>query len=173
MQRYKSFNIQEEKETKTKVRKAQNKPLGGFSIEFRDKTIDTREEFGHREIDCVNGKRNGKTVVLMTLVERKTRYGLVFKLKNKSMEEVVKVLKALKKKYGDSYYEIFKTITCDNGAEFKDAVGMSLNSDDKGTKIYYSHSFVHMKEAQMKTLIGSLEGSSRRGQISLELVVKS
>lgn len=49
----------------------------GVSIDFRP-DISDRVEFGHWEIDCVVGKREGKSTCLKTLVERKTRYGISF-----------------------------------------------------------------------------------------------
>lgn len=53
-----------------KQEKTHEKPTGGESIEFRP-DISDRTEFGHWEIDCVVGKREGKSTSLMTLVERK------------------------------------------------------------------------------------------------------
>ncbi|WP_100488225.1 hypothetical protein [Sporolactobacillus pectinivorans] len=42
----------------------------GRSIEQRDPDIETREEFGHREIDTVIGKKS-KYEVLLTLIEHR------------------------------------------------------------------------------------------------------
>ena len=58
-----------------KQEKYHEKPQGGESIDLRP-DISDRIEFGHWEIDCVVGKREGKSTCLMTLVERKTRYGI-------------------------------------------------------------------------------------------------
>lgn len=42
------------------------------SIEERDKTIETREEFGHWDIDTVDELKDKKDSVLLTLIERTT-----------------------------------------------------------------------------------------------------
>lgn len=117
------------------------KPNGGESIELRD-DISDRIEFGHWEIDCVVGKKEGKSTCLMTLVERKTRYGIVIKIKQKSKKCIVRALKQIKAQFGKYFYNIFKSITADNGSEFKDAEGMSLAlKNGKKVKIYYAHAY--------------------------------
>ena len=45
----------------------------GKSIELRDTTIETREEFGHWEIDAVRGTKDKTDDVLISLIERKSR----------------------------------------------------------------------------------------------------
>lgn len=117
------------------------KPNGGESIELRP-NIDDRVEFGHWEIDCVVGTRNGKSTSLMTLVERKTRYGIIIKIQKKSKKCIVNALKKIKAKYGKYFYDIFLSITADNGTEFKDALGMSLSvKNGKKVKIYFAHAY--------------------------------
>ncbi len=108
-----------------KQEKKHEKPQGGESIEPRP-DISDRIEFGHWEIDCVVGKREGKSSYLMTIVKRKTRYGITILIPKKSKKCIVNALKKIKSKFGKYFYDIFKTITADNGCEFKDAVGMSL-----------------------------------------------
>ncbi|MBS4803893.1 MAG: hypothetical protein KIC47_07580 [Clostridium sp.] len=44
----------------------------GRSIEERDKKIETREEFWYWEIDIVEGLKDKKDNVLLTLIKRKT-----------------------------------------------------------------------------------------------------
>ena len=117
------------------------KPIGGQSIEFRP-DISDRREFGHWEIDCVVGKRKGKSTCLMTLVERKTRYGISVLIPKKSKKCVVNALKKVKSLFGKYFYEVFKSITADNGSEFKDANGMSLSlKNGKSVKIYFAHAY--------------------------------
>lgn len=117
------------------------KPNGGQSIELRT-NIDDRTQFGHWEIDCVVGTRNGKSTSLMTLVERKTRYGIIIRIEKKSKKCIVNALKKIKAKYGKYFYDIFLSITADNGSEFKDALGMSLSlKNGKKVKIYYAHAY--------------------------------
>lgn len=117
------------------------KPNGGESIELRN-DISDRVEFGHWEIDCVVGTRNGKSTSLMTLVERKTRFGIIIKIAKKSKKCIVNALKKIKAKFGKYFYDIFLSITADNGSEFKDAIGMSLSlKNGKKVKIYYAHAY--------------------------------
>ena len=124
-----------------KQEKVHEKPVGGESIEFRP-NIEDRIEFGHWEIDCVVGKRKGKSTCLMTLVERKTRYGITLLIPKKSKKCIVKALQKIKTKFGKYFYDVFKTITADNGSEFKDAIGMSLKlKNGKSVKIYYAHAY--------------------------------
>lgn len=124
-----------------KAEKNRIKPNGGESIELRP-DISNREEFGHWEIDSIVGLKNGKSTSLMTLVERKTRYGIVIKIEKRTMKCVVSALKKVKRMYGKYFYDIFKTITADNGSEFKDAIGMSFKiKSGKMIRIYFSHAY--------------------------------
>ncbi len=69
-----------------------------------------RTEQNHFEIDLVQG-HHGKNCV-MTLVDRKTRFTIIVKLRNKTNIEVNQKLIPLIKMYH------IKTITADNGCEF-------------------------------------------------------
>lgn len=126
---------------KFKKEKLRLKPNGGESIELRE-NINDRLEFGHWEIDSVVGKREGKSTSLMTLVERKTRFGIVIKIPKKNKKSIVNALKKLKILFGKYFYDIFKSITADNGSEFKDAIGMScILKNGKKIKIYFAHAY--------------------------------
>jgi IS30 family transposase len=81
------------------------RPIGDRPLE-----AEQRMEWGHFEIDLVHGFR-GRSCV-MTLVDRKTRFTHIEKLKNKTTEEVNAHLIPLIKRFG------IKTITSDNGCEF-------------------------------------------------------
>lgn len=124
-----------------KIEKQVMKPNGGESIELRP-DISDRVEFGHWEIDCVVGKKEGRSTSLLTLVERKTRYGIIIKIPNKTKKSVVNALNKIKKMFGKYFYDLFLSITADNGSEFKDALGMSLKlKNGKSIKIYYAHAY--------------------------------
>jgi len=61
----------------TKQRKARkHKKVLGTSIEERPESVETREEFGHWEIDTVLGHKSNDDA-LLTLVERKSRHKIV------------------------------------------------------------------------------------------------
>lgn len=55
----------------------------GMSIEQRPAIINDRARFGDWEIDLVLGKKNIGEAVVMTLVERLTRYAIACKLPDK------------------------------------------------------------------------------------------
>ena len=112
----------------------------GKSIEERPDDVEDRESFGHWEMDCLVGKlTNRKTALVLT--ERKTRFEIVEKLKAHTTSEVVKALNRIEKKIGSAFYKVFKSITVDNGVEFKDVIGMekALRRKAKRTDIYYCH----------------------------------
>ena len=68
------------KRTYKKVKKTQARASAGESIEKRPEEIETREEFGHWEMDTVKGKRGKSKNSLLVLTERKTRDEIVMKL---------------------------------------------------------------------------------------------
>ena len=98
----------------------------GISIEKRPSEINYRETFGHWEMDCVIGKSKNKTTLLV-LTERLTRYEIIEKLKAHNTSEVIKALNRIEKRFKSSFYKIFKSITVDNGSEFKES---SLHGKD-------------------------------------------
>ena len=114
-----------------------NKRILSESIEQRPEEVQTREAFGHWEIDTVIGKRASEPVV-MTLVERKTRNDLLFLLEGKTSEAVNNCIRSLKEQYGDSFSKVFQTITADNGSEFSE---LSEQLDEYGSKAYFAHPY--------------------------------
>ncbi|WNM13586.1 hypothetical protein RNL84_00665 [Mesomycoplasma ovipneumoniae] len=50
----------------------------------RDKSIDSRQDFGHWELDLVVGKKVSGHDSILTLVERKTRKLFAKKVRNKN-----------------------------------------------------------------------------------------
>ena len=130
-------------EKKHKRKTTQKRATKGESIENRPDEIDTREEFGHWEMDSVVGARGVSKKALLVLTERKTRKEIIFLLKDHTSAAVVKALDRLERKLGKKFREIFKSITVDNGSEFADWEGMerSRRSKKKRTKIYYCHPY--------------------------------
>lgn len=122
---------------KVKVSKALAR---GTTIDSRPSEVDTRERFGDWEMDCVIGKSTNKKTLLV-LTERKTRMGLFLKLKAHITDEVRKAINRLEKQFGSYFYDIFKTITVDNGSEFKDfkSIEKALYRKGNRTKVYYCH----------------------------------
>lgn len=114
------------------------------SITLRPNIVESREEFGHWELDCVvSGKNQGKDA-LLTLTERKTRDEIIRKIKDQTAASVITEMDKLERYYGSLQFRtLFKTITCDNGSEFMDTEGLekSCLTKKKRTDIYYAHPY--------------------------------
>lgn len=116
----------------------------GTSIEKRPEDIDTREEFGHWEMDTVVGKRGESKHSLLVLTERKTRNELIYLLYEHTTEQVCKRLDQLEAEWGERFGQVFKTITVDNGSEFADWEGMQQSATDESEKrvtVFYCHPY--------------------------------
>ncbi len=81
-------------------------------ISERPKSVESRRIIGHWEIDTVMGK--GSSDCIVTLVERKTGFVQIGKLKDRTTHSLNKKTIALIRRDPDA----FKTITSDNGTEF-------------------------------------------------------
>lgn len=124
--------------------KIAHKNIKGTSIEERPAEVEKREEYGHWEMDCVEGKRGKSKAALLVLSERKRREQIIYKMQDMTQESVIKVLDTLERKYGTHFKEKFKTITVDNGSEFLGFKGMERSIKRPGeqrTKIYYAHPY--------------------------------
>lgn len=130
-----------EKKKYDKVRRTRAQK--GDSIEKRPEVVNTRETFGHWEMDTVVGLRGKSKKSLLVLTERKTRKEIIMELKRHTAAEVVKSLNKLERKWGKMFYKVFKTITVDNGSEFADFEGMEKAARRKGSrvKLYYCHPY--------------------------------
>ncbi|MDO6299408.1 IS30 family transposase [Enterococcus gallinarum] len=120
-----------------KARINRNKRILGELIEKRSDIVDSREEFGHWEIDTVVGLRTGKDHALLTLTERKTRYEMIIKIDGKVADPVNRALKTLQEAAGKDFARLFKTITSDNGAEFS-SISELLS---EVTAVYFTHPY--------------------------------
>ena len=116
--------------------------ITGRSIEEREEKINRREEVGHWEMDLVVG--SGHSCLQVLSLMRKTRKELIFKIPNKAQENIKRILDMLEKKFKDSFKNIFKSITSDNGVEFLDQKGIEnscLVKGQKRTTCYYAHPY--------------------------------
>ena len=100
------------------------------SIEYRPKEANTREEYGHWEGDLVIGTKK-RGAVLFTLTERKTREEIIVKIPGKKAEYVAQALDLIEKKYKRMFYTKFKTITFDNGGEFRNWKSLEKSYDNR------------------------------------------
>ena len=102
---------------------------GKRHISKRPEDVETRETFGHWEIDTVLGK--GGRDCIVTLVERKTRYTLIGKLKARTIDQLnARLLQIIKR-----HRKRIKTITADNGTEFH---GYKSIEQKTGVKFYFA-----------------------------------
>lgn len=122
----------------------QKRAVAGTSIEKRPEHIQTREEFGHWEMDTVVGAQGKTKKALLVLTERKTRKEKVVLMKERTARETVKALDRIERELGEKKFrEIFKSITVDNGMEFSDVKGLERSRRNKRirTKMYYCHPY--------------------------------
>lgn len=128
----------------------ENKKILGRSIEERDPSVGTRDEFGHWECDLVIGKKSGDKAIL-TLLERKSRESINMTIGSKEAAAVMYAFTILRKTYSEHFYEVFKTITTDNGSEFS---RLSELEDIADTFVYFAHPYTSCEK-------GSVENHNR------------
>lgn len=143
-----------------KKQSRKNKRIFGKSIEERDPAIDTREEFGHWEIDTVIGKKT-KDEALLTLIERKTRKEFIFRLPGKNAPSVEEALKALIETYKGSVPNVFKSITADNGSEFSD---LGALGKQEGIAVYFAHPYSSYERGTNERHNGMIRRFIKKGQ---------
>ena len=114
-----------------------NKRILGQSIEQRPEEVQTRQEFGHWEIDTVIGKRSADEA-LLTITERKTRQEIIIPLANKDAASVQIGMEEVKNRFGDLFPKVFRSITADNGSEF---AGLASLAEPWGSNVYFSHPY--------------------------------
>lgn len=115
-----------------KARKPQKNP-SIHSIEHRPKHVEKRTILGHWEGDTIRFNRQQKACVT-TLVERVSRLVYLFKNENGTSQHVMgHIEKALKA----STRKVWRTITFDNGTEFKHFKPL----EKAGCRIYFSHPY--------------------------------
>ena len=106
---------------------------GKKMIAERPPEVETREEFGHWEMDTVMG-RHASNHCLLSLVERKAGYVIIGKLRNRRKEVVTqRAVELIRKHRG-----WFKTITADNGTEFHDYKKIEAAT---GVPIYFANPY--------------------------------
>jgi transposase, IS30 family len=105
--------------------------LGGRSIDTRPLRILRRRQLGHWEIDTMVGP--GPAAVI-TLVERKTGYVLIGKVRSKSAADITRRAIALIR----AHKHKMRTITADNGTEF---AGHRRIEQLTGVRFYFAHPY--------------------------------
>lgn len=96
-------------------RDSRGRLAGKRMIATRPAAVETRRQLGHWEIDTVIGQSLGESSdCILTLVERKSGYVLIGKLRARTVEQASKATLGLMRRHPEK----FRTITADNGTEF-------------------------------------------------------
>lgn len=107
-------------------------------IDKRPESINSRQVFGHLEGDLVKGPQNGSGYVLLSLIERKTRFKEFIKLPNAKAETVLAYIRAF---FMRLPHCARLSITFDNGSEFCVSVMHKLEELFPGFKVYYTDTY--------------------------------
>ncbi|GFG47276.1 hypothetical protein ScFU97_06150 [Streptococcus canis] len=130
-----------------KVTKTNKKTLGK-AIEECPEYINDRSEFGHWEIDLVLGKKTKGEAVMLTLVERQTRYALGVKLEDKQFQTINRAVTHLIGQYP------IASITADM------VLSLVYSQTKKLLKFTLHIPILHMREEQTRTSMASSENMS-------------
>ena len=115
------------------------------SIDYRPEHINRKDSYGHWEMDTVYSGKGKSRACLLVLTERKTLDEYLIKIKDRSCVSTVHALDRLEKSMGYcAFKDKFKSITCDNGVEFGDALQIERSCLSKGnnrTTVYFCHPY--------------------------------
>ena len=120
------------------------KPITNRCIDF----VNLDSEYGHWEADLIAGSNTNKGYVL-TLVERKSRFGITKLLKCKDSEYV---LDKLKERISENSQYPFKSITFDNGLEFT----KTQDLEEQNIKIYFAFPYCSWQRGRNENWNGFL-----------------
>ena len=85
-------------------RQKRARPAKGDTIEQRPEEINSRETFGNWEMDSVMGCKGSKAA-LVVLTERLTRYPVIIRVPDHTMESVVRALARMERRMGAKFRE--------------------------------------------------------------------
>ena len=139
----------------------ERKRVLGRSIEERPESVDSREEFGHWEIDEVIGRKSDKDKVLLTMVERKTRNLCVLRLADKSSRSLMEAFQRMEDELGQDFPKVFRSITADNGSE--NAILADIESVT-GTPVYFTHPYTSCEKGTIENHNGLIRRFLPKGK---------
>ena len=105
-----------------------------YSIDYRPSLINNRHRFGHWEIDGVESRQSSH--LLLTFVERFSRYAVSMVIKDKSAYTVSKCIE----KFCQQYKGCVDSVTCDRGSEFIALQTRQVLNKNK-VKYYFAHAY--------------------------------
>ena len=86
-----------------------------FPLSFRPKDVKSRRIFGQWELDTIISSSGKSKACLATFIERKTKFYVVIKIKDRTVPSMLKAIKKLVKVLPK---KALKTFTTDRGKEF-------------------------------------------------------
>lgn len=123
------------------------------SIDKRPTKANNRAQIGHFETDLMEGIRSTKTVLSVT-VDRKTRYTIISKVKDKTaankqkvLQNTLKTVQSLKR----AGKPIVRSITSDNGSENTNHKEVS---QELGVNMYFCHPYHSWEKGSVENMIG-------------------
>lgn len=125
-------------------------------IHERSQENEERTEYGHWEMDCIESVRSDHTC-LLTLVERKMKECLIFKIGRQTSDAVLRKLNGIERSMGtEAFREKFKSFTVDNGSEFLDwhRLETSVFGKSKRTEVYYARAYASWQRGSNENLNG-------------------
>lgn len=138
-----------------KIRGKGSKIIGQVSIDLRPKHIELRKEIGHWEGDLIIGK--GQKSAIGTIVERKSRYTLIVKLKSRKADEVAKMFS---KKLNQLNKKLRKSMTYDNSIEMAKHKTITQKT---GMKIYFAHPYASWERGTNENTNGIIRRDFPKG----------
>ena len=158
----KNIDLPQKLHRRTKAKRIrERKRVLGRSIEQRPESVDSREEFGHWEIDEVIGRKSDKDKVLLTMVERKTRNLCVLRLADKSSRSLMEAFQRMEDELGQAFPKVFRSITADNGSE--NAMLAEIESVT-GTPVYFTHPYTSCEKGTIENHNGLIRRFLPKGK---------
>lgn len=130
-----SFLTQRKSRRRRSIRKSRSavRIKFGVSIDLRPPQVADRIESGHWEGDLMIGKNQGSAIG--TMVERKTRYTYIIKMKDRKTETVTAGFESRLNRHSAP---MKRTFTYDNGSEMSNHQWLQ---NQTGTEIYFAHPY--------------------------------
>nr|WP_310592851.1 IS30 family transposase [Escherichia coli] len=130
--------------------------MNGTPIHERSRNIDNRRSLGHWEGDLVSGTKNSH---IATLVDRKSRYTIILRLRGK---DSVSVNQAFTDKFLSLPSELRKSLTWDRGMELARHLEFTVST---GVKVYYRQIPEFTVRTQKITDMGQRNGTGQTSRI--------
>jgi IS30 family transposase len=159
---YKELRINGKRRYRRRVKGKRSKIPNRCSIDERPLAADLRIRYGDWEADLIEGTKGSGFI--LTLYERKTHFGMLHKLQNKTSKETARaIINQLK------YYKV-KTITYDNGLEF---AGHEEITKALGAKGYFCQPYHSWEKGGVENFNGLVRQYLSKGTSFTHLTTKT